>query len=58
MLRGRGIGAIRAETVLGGALILAETSRLLGRPLELAAGGLREGAALALAHAAAVAAAA
>lgn len=57
-LRGRGIGAIRAETVLGGALILAETSRLLGRPLELAAGGLREGAALALAHEAAVAAAA
>lgn len=49
-LRGFGIGATRAETVLGGALLLAEASRVLGRPLELAAGGLREGAALALAH--------
>jgi exopolyphosphatase/guanosine-5'-triphosphate,3'-diphosphate pyrophosphatase len=57
-LRGFGIGATRAETVLGGALLLAEASRLLGRPLELAAGGLREGAALALAHEAAEAAAA
>lgn len=49
-LRGFGIGAVRAETVLGGALLLAEASERLGRPLELAAGGLREGAALALAH--------
>ncbi len=49
-LRGFGIGASRAETVLAGALLLAETSRLLGRPLELAAGGVREGAALVLAH--------
>ena len=57
-LRGFGIGATRAETVLGGALLLAEASRLLGRPLELAAGGLREGAALALAHEAAEAEAA
>lgn len=57
-LRGFGIGASRAETVLAGALLLGETSRLLGRPLELAAGGLREGAALALAHEATAAAAA
>ena len=47
---------IRARTLLGGALILAETSRALGRPFELARGGLREGAALELAWPAARAA--
>jgi exopolyphosphatase/guanosine-5'-triphosphate,3'-diphosphate pyrophosphatase len=44
-----GIGPGRAHTVLAGALLLSEASRRLGRPLELARGGLREGAALALA---------
>jgi exopolyphosphatase/guanosine-5'-triphosphate,3'-diphosphate pyrophosphatase len=39
----------RARTLAAGAIVLAETARLLGRPLELARGGLREGAALALA---------
>jgi exopolyphosphatase/guanosine-5'-triphosphate,3'-diphosphate pyrophosphatase len=52
-----GMGAGRAETVLAGALLLAESSRLLGRPLELVRGGLREGAALALAAEEAAAAA-
>jgi exopolyphosphatase/guanosine-5'-triphosphate,3'-diphosphate pyrophosphatase len=51
-----GISPERAGTVLAGALLLAETSRLLNRPLELARGGLREGAALALAAADALAA--
>lgn len=46
----------RASTVLAGALVLAEASRLLGCRLELARGGLREGAALALAAADALAA--
>jgi exopolyphosphatase / guanosine-5'-triphosphate,3'-diphosphate pyrophosphatase len=46
--RAFGMGTDRAETVLAGALLLAETSRLLGCPLELGRGGLREGAALAL----------
>jgi exopolyphosphatase / guanosine-5'-triphosphate,3'-diphosphate pyrophosphatase len=41
----------RAETLAAGAIVLGETARLLGRPLELARGGLREGAALALAAA-------
>jgi exopolyphosphatase/guanosine-5'-triphosphate,3'-diphosphate pyrophosphatase len=48
----------RAGTVAAGAIVLAEISRLLGRRLELAEGGLREGAALALALQAASAAAA
>ena len=47
--RSFGMDSGRAETVLAGALLLAEASRVLGRPLELARGGLREGAALALA---------
>jgi exopolyphosphatase / guanosine-5'-triphosphate,3'-diphosphate pyrophosphatase len=42
----------RARTLVAGAIVLAETARLLGRPFELARGGLREGAALALAAAA------
>ncbi len=51
-----GIGAERAETLLGGALILSEAIRVLGTPLELGRGGLREGAVLELAAAAAAAA--
>ena len=46
-----GIHPVRAASVLGGALLLAETARLLDRPLGLARGGVREGAALALAGA-------
>jgi exopolyphosphatase/guanosine-5'-triphosphate,3'-diphosphate pyrophosphatase len=45
-----GIDPRRASTTLAGALILGEVSRLLGRPLSLGRGGLREGAALALAR--------
>jgi len=48
----------RARTLAAGAIVLAETARLLGRPLELARGGLREGAALALAASPAAATAA
>ena len=55
--RAAGIDERRAETILGGALLLAESSRVLGRPLTLARGGLREGAALALAREGAAAAA-
>ena len=47
--RALGIDAPRARTVVAGALLLAATSRALGVPLELANGGLREGAALDLA---------
>ncbi len=47
--RASGIGLPRAGTLLAGALILAELSTTLDRPLVLARGGLREGAALALA---------
>jgi exopolyphosphatase/guanosine-5'-triphosphate,3'-diphosphate pyrophosphatase len=35
----------RADTLAGGAIILLELTRRLGRPLQLAGGGLREGAA-------------
>lgn len=52
-----GLEASRAETMLAGALLLAEASRRLGTPFELGRGGLREGAALALAHEEAAAAA-
>jgi len=38
----------RAEVLLGGTIVLVEIQALLGAPLEVAAGGLREGAALAL----------
>ncbi|MFN0154405.1 MAG: hypothetical protein ACKVUT_08500 [Gaiella sp.] len=44
-----GLHPHRARTLLAGTLILAETARALDRPFELAGGGLREGAALALA---------
>ena len=48
--RAAGIHPVRGASLLGGALLLSETSRLLDRPLELARGGVREGAALALAE--------
>lgn len=41
----------RTETLLGGTLVLAEVARRLGSKLEIGRGGLREGAALALARA-------
>ena len=39
---------VRARTLLAGALILAEVQRRIDLPLEIARGGLREGAASAL----------
>ena len=48
--RDAGIHPARAASLLGGALLLAESARVLGRPLRLARGGVREGAALALAR--------
>jgi len=47
--RSFGISAERAETLLAGALLLAEACRALDTSLELGRGGLREGAALDLA---------
>jgi exopolyphosphatase/guanosine-5'-triphosphate,3'-diphosphate pyrophosphatase len=44
-----GLHPLRAETIVGGAIVLAEVGRLLERPFELARGGLREGAVLELA---------
>jgi exopolyphosphatase / guanosine-5'-triphosphate,3'-diphosphate pyrophosphatase len=49
--RSFGIDADRAETLLAGSLLLAGASRLLGAELVLGRGGVREGAALALAGA-------
>ena len=49
VVRSLGISADRAETLLAGALLLDETCRVAGIPLELGRGGLREGAALELA---------
>jgi exopolyphosphatase/guanosine-5'-triphosphate,3'-diphosphate pyrophosphatase len=46
----------RAQTLLGGTLVLCEVARLVGGELELGRGGVREGAALALSRAEAVAA--
>lgn len=46
-----GVTSDRAQTLLGGALMLAEIARRLGSQLEVGRGGLREGAALALARA-------
>lgn len=43
-----GVDRARARTLLAGTAILAGVQRLLGIPLEVAQGGLREGAALAL----------
>jgi exopolyphosphatase / guanosine-5'-triphosphate,3'-diphosphate pyrophosphatase len=51
-----GVTSDRAETLLGGALVLSEIVRCLGCALEVGRGGLREGAALALARADAAAA--
>jgi exopolyphosphatase/guanosine-5'-triphosphate,3'-diphosphate pyrophosphatase len=50
-----GFDAQRAATLAGGALILRELARLLGTPLQLGAGGLREGAAARLLRARAAA---
>ena len=49
--RGHGITQGRTQTLLGGALVLSEVARRLGVDLEVGRGGLREGAALALARA-------
>jgi exopolyphosphatase / guanosine-5'-triphosphate,3'-diphosphate pyrophosphatase len=43
-----GLDPVRARTILAGSLILAEVQSRLGITLEVARGGLREGAALAL----------
>jgi exopolyphosphatase/guanosine-5'-triphosphate,3'-diphosphate pyrophosphatase len=43
-----GIPPQRAATLLGGTILFAEAQRRLGIPLELAAGGVREGSVLAL----------
>jgi exopolyphosphatase / guanosine-5'-triphosphate,3'-diphosphate pyrophosphatase len=45
-----GITSERAHTLLGGTLVLAEIARVLDSDLEVGRGGLREGAALALAR--------
>jgi exopolyphosphatase/pppGpp-phosphohydrolase len=45
-----GVTPERAQTLLGGTLVLAEIARLLDSDLEVGRGGLREGAALALAR--------
>jgi exopolyphosphatase/guanosine-5'-triphosphate,3'-diphosphate pyrophosphatase len=55
--RSLGFDPARARTALAGVLLLAEAARVLDRPLTLARGGLREGAALALATEGAAAAA-
>jgi exopolyphosphatase/guanosine-5'-triphosphate,3'-diphosphate pyrophosphatase len=47
--RAFGLDEARAETLLAGALILAEIARLLEAPLQVVRGGLREGIALTLA---------
>lgn len=49
--KGHGITEGRTQTLLAGALVLAEVARRLGADLEVGRGGLREGAALALAGA-------
>jgi exopolyphosphatase/guanosine-5'-triphosphate,3'-diphosphate pyrophosphatase len=51
-----GVTPDRAQTLLGGTLVLAEIASRLGTDLEVGRGGLREGAALALARAQAAAA--
>jgi exopolyphosphatase/guanosine-5'-triphosphate,3'-diphosphate pyrophosphatase len=55
--RSLGLHPARASTTLAGVLLLAEAARVLGRPLTLARGGLRDGAAVALATEGAAAAA-
>ena len=56
MTKPHGITSERAETLLGGTLVLAEIAGRLGCDLQVGKGGLREGAALALARADAAAA--
>ena len=53
VVAGTGITADRAETLLGGTLVLAEIAEQLDARFEVGRGGLREGAALALARTAA-----
>jgi exopolyphosphatase/guanosine-5'-triphosphate,3'-diphosphate pyrophosphatase len=55
-IAGTPITAERAQTLLGGTLVLAELADRIGRPLRVGRGGLREGAVLGLARAAALAA--
>lgn len=55
-IAGTSITPERAQTLLGGTLVLAELADRIGRPLRVGRGGLREGAVLALARAAALAA--
>jgi exopolyphosphatase/guanosine-5'-triphosphate,3'-diphosphate pyrophosphatase len=43
--RAEGVDPARARTLAGGAVILREVCRLLGTPLEIGRGGVREGAA-------------
>jgi exopolyphosphatase/guanosine-5'-triphosphate,3'-diphosphate pyrophosphatase len=50
VVKGSGITTERAQTLLGGTLVLAEVAERLGTGLEVGRGGLREGAALALAR--------
>jgi exopolyphosphatase/guanosine-5'-triphosphate,3'-diphosphate pyrophosphatase len=50
VVKGTGITAERAQTLLGGTLVLREIAERLGTELEVGRGGLREGAALALAR--------
>jgi exopolyphosphatase/guanosine-5'-triphosphate,3'-diphosphate pyrophosphatase len=45
LARSMAFDTARAATLAGGAVILLELTRLLGEPLQLAGGGLREGAA-------------
>ena len=54
--KSHGVTPERAETLLGGTLVLAEIARRLDSKLEVGRGGLREGAALALARTEAAAA--
>jgi exopolyphosphatase / guanosine-5'-triphosphate,3'-diphosphate pyrophosphatase len=53
VVAGTSITADRAETLLGGTLVLEEVARRLDKRFEVGRGGLREGAARALAHTAA-----
>ena len=56
LTKDHGITTERAQTLLGGTLVLTEIARRLESELEVGRGGLREGAALAIARAAALAA--
>ena len=56
VVRRHGVSPERAATLLGGTLVLAQVARLVGQDLVPTRGGVREGAALALAGAQAAAA--